>query len=172
MAQTSTEKYNMMTKPTVPKLIIKLSIPTIISMVVTGLYNTADTFFVGRISTEDTAAVGLVFAAMAIIQAFGFLCGQGSGTYLSQKLGAGEKKEAEEMAATGLLVSVILGLILAVVGNIYARPIAYLLGADELSIDKTIQYLRIILIGAPFMTSQFVINNQLRFQGSAIYAEL
>ena len=170
MAQTSTEKYNMMTKTTVPKLIIKLSIPTIISMVVTGLYNTADTFFVGRISTEDTAAVGLVFAAMAIIQAFGFLCGQGSGTYLSQKLGAGEKKEAEEMAATGLLVSVILGIILAVVGNIYARPIAYLLGADELSIDKTIQYLRIILIGAPFMTSQFVINNQLRFQGSAIYA--
>ena len=106
----------MYTICTAEKLIIKLSIPTIISMVVTGLYNTADTFFVGRISTEDTAAVGLVFAAMAIIQAFGFLCGQGSGTYLSQKLGAGEKKEAEEMAATGLLVSVILGIILAVVG--------------------------------------------------------
>ena len=152
-----------MTETPVPKLIIKLSIPTIISMLVTGFYNMADTFFVGRISTEDTAAVGLVFSVMAIIQAVGFFCGQGSGTYLSRKLGAGEKEEAEKMAATGFVTAVFLGIVLAVVGNIYANPIAYLIGADDTDIAKTIQYMRIILIGAPFMTSQFVVNNQLRF---------
>ena len=163
-------KYIMMTETPVPKLIIKLSIPTIISMLVTGFYNMADTFFVGRISTEDTAAVGLVFSVMAIIQAVGFFCGQGSGTYLSRKLGAGEKEEAEKMAATGFATAVFLGIVLAIVGNVYARPITYLIGAGDDDMVKTMQYLRIILIGAPFMTSQFVINNQLRFQGSAIYA--
>lgn len=164
------KKYIMMTETPVPKLITKLAIPTILSMLVTGFYNLADTYFVGKITTEDTAAVGLVFTLMAIIQAVGFFCGQGSGTFLSRMLGAGEKQKAEEMAATGFLLAAILGVLIAVFGNIYAHPLAYILGADAISVEKTVQYMRIILIGAPFMTCQFVINNQLRFQGSAIYA--
>ena len=170
MNNKSTDKYIMMTTMPVTKLILKLAFPTIISMLVTSLYSNADTFFVGKISTDDTAAVGLVFTVMAIIQAVGFFCGQGSGTYLSRMLGAGEKQKAEEMAATGFVVAAILGILIAFIGNIYANPIAYFLGADEKSIAQTESYLRIILIGAPFMTCQFVINNQLRFQGSAIYA--
>ena len=164
------KKYIMMTETPVPKLITKLAIPTILSMLVTGFYNLADTYFVGKITTEDTAAVGLVFPFMAIIQAVGFFCGQGSGTFLSRMLGSGEKQKAEEMAATGFLLAAILGVLITVLGNIYAHPLAYLLGADAGSVEKTVQYLRIILIGAPFMTCQFVVNNQLRFQGSAIYA--
>ena len=88
------KKYIMMTETPVPKLITKLAIPTILSMLVTGFYNLADTYFVGKITTEDTAAVGLVFTMMAIIQAVGFFCGQGSGTFLSRMLGAGEKQKA------------------------------------------------------------------------------
>ena len=164
------DKYIMMTTTPVPQLIVKLAIPTIISMLVTGFYNMADTFFVGKISTEDTASVSLVFSMMAFIQAVGFFCGQGSGTYLSRKLGAGEKEDAEKMAATGFVVAMILGIFISILGNVYARPIAYLLGADDVSITSTIAYMRIILLGAPFMTCQFVVNNQLRFQGSAIYA--
>lgn len=159
-----------MTETPVPKLITKLAIPTILSMLVTGFYNMADTYFVGKITTEDTAAVGLVFPLMAIIQAVGFFCGQGSGTFLSRMLGAGEKQKAEEMAATGFLLAAILGVLIIIFGNIYSHPLAYLLGADAASVEKTVQYLRIILVGAPFMTCQFVVNNQLRFQGSAIYA--
>ena len=170
MSDTQSAKYKMMTETPVPKLIVKLAIPTIISMLVTGLYNAADTFFVGKISKENTAAVGLVFTVMAMIQAVGFFCGQGSGTFLSRKLGAGERKEAEEMAATGFVVAAFLGVIIAVVCIIFAEPIAYFLGADKDSIVQTVSYLRIILLGAPFMTCQFVINNQLRFQGNAIYA--
>ena len=164
------KKYIMMTETPVPKLITKLAIPTILSMLVTGFYNMADTYFVGKITTEDTAAVGLVFPLMAIIQAVGFFCGQGSGTFLSRMLGAGEKQKAEEMAATGFLLAAILGVLIIIFGNIYSHPLAYLLGADAASVEKTVQYLRIILVGAPFMTCQFVVNNQLRFQGSAIYA--
>lgn len=170
MADTQSAKYKMMTETPVPKLIVKLAIPTVISMLVTGMYNMADTFFVGKISTEDTAAVSLVFSIMALIQAVGFFCGQGSGTYLSRRLGAGEKDKAEEMAATGFATAAILGVLITILGNVYAEPIAYFLGADDESIVQTVSYLRIILMGAPFMTCQFVVNNQLRFQGSAIYA--
>ena len=163
-------RYEYLTQTPVPQLITRLSVPTILSMLVTGIYNTADTFFVGRISTQATAAVGLVFSVMAVIQAIGFFCGQGSGTYLSRMLGAGKKQEAKEVAATGFALALILGVIVAIVGNVFARPLGYALGAGESTIADTLTYMRIILIGAPFMMSQFVINNQLRFQGSAVYA--
>lgn len=153
-----------------PKLIVKLAIPTIISMLVTGIYNTADTFFVGKISTQATAAVGLVFSVMAIIQALGFFCGHGSGNYLSRMLGAGNHREADEMASTGFAISMILGVAVAAAGLMFSDQIAHLLGATETTMKDTVDYMRIILLGAPFMMGQFVINNQLRFQGSAMYA--
>ena len=161
-----------MTETPVPKLILELAVPTILSMLVTGIYNTADTFFVGRISTQATAAVGLVFSVMAIIQAFGFLCGHGSGNYLSRMLGAGKMKEADEMASTGFAVSIIVGLAIMAAGLIFLDPFARCLGrgATAGTIAETKRYMRIILLGAPFMTGQFVVNNQLRFQGSAVYA--
>ena len=160
----------MLTETPIPQLILKLSVPTIISMLVTAFYNSADTYFVGRISTEATAAVGLVFAVMAIIQAMGFFCGQGSGNYISRMLGAGEKKEANNMATTGFALALILGTLVAIFGNIFVYDIARALGATENTMTDTVNYMRIILIGAPFMAGQFVINNQLRFQGSAFYA--
>ncbi|MBQ7557179.1 MAG: MATE family efflux transporter [Lachnospiraceae bacterium] len=141
-----------------------------ISMLVTGIYNTADTYFVGKISTQATAAVGLVFSVMAIIQALGFFCGHGSGNYLSRQLGSGNIREASEMASTGFAFALILGVTVTALGLIFIRPIAFLIGATETTLRDTIAYMRIILLGAPFMIGQFVINNQLRFQGNAIYA--
>lgn len=163
-------RRKLMTETPIPELIIKLSIPTIISMLVTAFYNSADTYFVGKISTEATAAVGLVFSVMAVVQAIGFFCGHGSGNYLSRMLGAGNKKEANEMASSGFALALVLGLIVAVVGNIFVDQIAGWLGATPTTMEDTKAYMRIILIGAPFMMGQFVINNQLRFQGSAMYA--
>ena len=159
-----------LTETPVPKLICTLAGPTILSMLVTGIYNSADTYFVGRISTQGTAAVGLVFSVMAIIQAMGFFCGQGSGNYLSRLLGAGERKKADEIAATGFVLALMLGVLLAVFGKLFVRPFADLLGATDSTREETVSYLRIILLGAPFMMGQCVINNQLRFQGSAFYA--
>lgn len=167
---TAEERFKLMTETPVSKLILRLSVPTIISMLVTALYNAADTFFVGRISTEATAAVGLAFSAMAIMQALGFFCGQGSGNYLSRMLGAGNQKEAEEMAATGLALSLILGIATGALAIIFIRPLVSFLGASENLIEETCSYLRIIMLGSPFMMAQFVLNNQLRYQGSAMYA--
>ena len=159
-----------MTETPIQRLIPTLAVPTVISMLVTGIYNSADTYFVGRISTQATAAVGLVFTVMALIQALGFFCGQGSANYLARLLGAGKKQEASEVAVMGFAMALVIGLILAVGGNLQAERIADWIGATSSARPDTVAYMRIILMGAPFMTCQFVINNQLRFQGSAMYA--
>ena len=164
------DRHTYLTQTPIPGLIWALAVPTIISMLVTGIYNTADTYFVGRISTEATAAVGLVFSVQAIIQALGFFCGHGSGNCLSRMLGAGRRQDAEEMAATGFALALGLGVIVAAVGNVFADTLADFIGATDASRADTMAYMRIILLGAPFMMGQFVINNQLRFQGSAMYA--
>ncbi len=170
MERRQTDRHEYLTQTPVPRLICTLAVPTVISMLVTGIYNSADTYFVGRISTQATAAVGLVFTVMAIIQALGFFFGQGSGTSLSRLLGAGKLREANEIAAVGFALSLLVGAAVAVGGNVFAEPLADLLGATDSARADTVAYLRIILLGAPFMMGQFVINNQLRFQGSAAYA--
>lgn len=166
----NSNRREMMTQTPVPQLILRMSVPTIISMLVTAIYNTADTFFVGKISTQATAAVGIVFTVMALVQAIGFFCGHGSGNYLSRMLGAGKHKEADEMASTGFALAIIIGIIIAVIGNLFVKDLSYLIGATSTTLEDTQNYMRIILLGAPFMIGQFVINNQLRFQGSAMYA--
>ena len=140
-------------------------------MLVTSFYNMADTFFVGQLkSNAATGAVGVVFSMMAIIQAVGFFFGQGSGTFISRALGEKNQKEAEEMAATGFYSSLAIGLVICIVGQIFLEPLAYLLGSTDTILPHTKAYLQVILLGAPWMTASFVLNNQLRFQGGAMYA--
>lgn len=169
-AMTRDERFRMLTEEPIPKVISTLAVPTVISMLVTAFYNAADTFFVGKISTESTASVGLVFSVMAIIQALGFLAGQGSGNYMSRQLGAGNSREAENMASTGLACGILIGLAVTILGLIFMTPIANILGATPTSIADTKAYMSIILLGAPAIIGSFVLNNQLRFQGSASYA--
>ena len=163
-------KHELLTETPIPKLVWKLAIPTIISMLVTGIYNTADTYFVGQISTEATAAVGLVFTVMAIIQSLGFFCGHGSGNCLSRLLGAGKKEEADEIAVTGFALALGIGTVLGLLGILFSDTLADFIGATENSRRLTVEYMQVILLGAPLMVGQFVINNQLRFQGSAMTA--
>ena len=165
------DKYRQMTEPPVSRLICKLAVPCIISMLVTSFYNMADTYFVGMLkSNAATGAVGVVFSMMAIIQAVGFFFGQGSGNYISRELGRKNYQEASNMAATGFYSAMVTGLIICILGQIFLEPLAYLLGSTETILPYTEEYLRVILLGAPWMTSSLVLNNQLRFQGSASYA--
>ena len=164
------EKIAYMLKEPVPHLVCQMAVPTIISMLVTSFYNMADTFFVGKINTQATAAVGVVFSVMALIQACGFFFGHGSGNFISRKLGAGEFEEANIMAATGFFSAFLVGILLGAAGLFFLTPLAKVLGSTPTILPYTKDYLRIILIGCPFIMSSFVLNNQLRFQGSASYA--
>jgi putative MATE family efflux protein len=162
-------KFHQMTEAPVHKLIVSLAIPTIFSMLITSFYNTADTFFVSKINTSATAAVGVTFACMAIIQALGFFFGHGSGNYVSRKLGAQEFNDANIMASTGFFLAFITGVILAIPTEFFLTEIVTALGSTPTIVPYAKDYLRIIIIGAPIMMSSLVMNNQLRFQGSAAY---
>lgn len=164
------ERFQYMTETPVKRLIPALAVPTIISMLVTTFYNMADTFFVGKLSTAATGAVGVVFSFMAILQAVGFMFGQGSGTYISQKLGEKRIKEAAMMCATGFYSSLITGIIIMILGLIFLEPLSRILGATDTILPYAKAYLSIILLGSPAVTSSLVLNNQLRYQGSAMYA--
>lgn len=170
MKQKNIDKYTLMTTAPVPRLIGSLAVPTIISMLITSFYVMADTYFVGKINTQSTAAVSISFSVMAIIQAFGFFFGHGSGNYISRKLGAREYQSAEKMASTGFFCAFIAGTLITVFGLIFLSPICKALGSTSTILPYSETYLGIILLGAPFMASSLVLNNQMRFQGNAVYA--
>lgn len=165
-------KHDKMTKQPVEKLIVKLAIPTIVSMLVSSFYNLVDTVFVGRLEDENsTAAVSVVFSLMAIIQAFGFFCGHGSGNYISRALGRKETEKAERMAATGFFLAGGIGALILLFGLLFLEPFALLLGSKEgAMLVHTEKYMFYILIAAPVMCMSLVLNNQLRYQGNAVYA--
>ena len=167
---TQAEKQHMMATAPIPGLIARLSVPTIISMLITSFYNMADTFFVGKLGTSATAAVGVVFPLMSIIQALGFLFGHGSGNSVSRKLGAQKIDEAEHLASCGFFSSLVCGLFILIGGQLFLEPLSRILGSTDTILPYTKQYLSVILIGAPYMTASLTMNNLLRFQGSAFYA--
>ena len=164
------ERFVMMTESPVRQLVMKMAGPTIISMMVTALYNIIDAFFVGHISTEATAGVGVSFAYMTFINAIGFFFGHGSGNYISTALGAKKYGDAEKMAATGFFSSMGMGAIAAVVGMFFLSPLSRMMGATPDIVPYSNDYLLFILIGTPFMMSSLTLNNQLRLQGNARYA--
>lgn len=154
----------------VNRLIPRLAVPTIISMLVTSIYNMADTFFVSQIGTSASGAVGIIFSAMAMIQAVGFTLGMGSGNNISRALGNREEERASVLAATAFFTAGTIGLLFLLFGMLFSRQMVYFLGATETIAPYAQDYARYILIAAPFMMCSFVMNNILRAQGSAMLA--
>lgn len=165
-------KYIKMTTEPIERLISKLAIPTIISMLVTSFYNLADTLFVRQLENDSmVAAVGIIMPLMSIIQAFGFFCGHGSANYISRAFGRRDYKSAEKMAATGFGCAVLVGLFISVFGLILREPLVVLLGAKTPdTVRESLSYMFYILLATPFMMGAIVMNNQLRMQGNAFFA--
>ena len=167
---TKEEKYRQMIETPVNRLIPRLAIPTIISMLVTSIYNMADTFFVSQLSTSASGAVGVMFSAMSMIQAIGFTLGMGSGNHISRSLGNRDEERAGVFAATAFYTAAIIGVGILAVGTLFSRQLVFFLGATETIAPYAQDYARYILIGAPFMMTSFVMNNILRSQGNAVFA--
>ena len=164
------EKFKQMTETPIRPLIIRLAVPTVISNLISTIYNAADTFFIGLISTSASAAVGVAFSLQAIIQAIGFFFGQGSGTTVSKDLGKHDIKDAEIIASTGFFSSFFLSFFIMIPGLIFLEPLAIFLGSTETILPYANDYMLYILLGSPFMCSSLVLNNQLRFQGYSFYS--
>ena len=167
------EKRRQMMEAPVEGLICRLAVPCIISMMITAFYNLADTFFVGMLhSNSATGAVGIAFSLMAIIQAIGFFFGHGVGNYVSRELGRQNRDGALEMAATGFCLVLVCSTVIALLCQLFLTPLVRLLGSTETILPYAREYVRIILIGMPWMCTSLLLNNLLRFQGSAIYSML
>ena len=164
------DNFTFLTSAPVHRVILTMAVPTIISMLVTSVYNIVTTFYVGRISTQATAAVGVAFPIMSIIQAVGFTFGQGSGNYISRELGAQRHDNASRMASTGFFSAVCMGVVLCVIGLLLLEPLVLLLGSTPTVLPYAKRYLAFILLAMPFMCGALCLNNQMRFQGNAAYA--
>lgn len=160
-------QYRLMTQSSVKPLIIRLAIPTIITMMVTSLYNMADTYFVSQLGKSASGAVGVVFSLMAIIQALGFTLGMGSGSVVSRALGVKDYQKASRFASAALLASIVLGVALTIGGCIFIDPLMSMLGATPTVLPYARSYASYILYGAPIMAASFVLNNLLRSEGKA-----
>jgi len=163
-------QYKEMTETSVEKLILRLSVPTIISMLVTNIYNMADTFFVGKLGTSASAAIGIVFSLMTINQALGFMCGHGCGSNISRKLGNKQGDAAIKFASTGFFMSLFLGVLIMIIGIIFMEPLLRIMGSTDTIMPYAKSYGICILLSAPFMTGSCVLNNVLRYEGKASLA--
>lgn len=165
----SNKQYEKMMFTPVPKLIISLSIPTIISMMVTNLYNLVDTAFVGTINTSASGAVGIVFGFMAILQAIGFTFGQGSGSIISRMLGAKDSENASKVASTSLCCSFIVAVVVCIICALNLDGLITLLGSTSTIAPYAKTYISFILAVGPLCCISFTINNILRYEGRAFY---
>ncbi len=163
-------QYKKMTETPIPNLILRLGIPTTISMLITSVYNMADTFFVGKYGNSASGAVGVVFGLMAVIQAFGFMFGQGAGSLSSRALGSKETEKASRYTSTGFFAAMLAGVLIAVFGLLFLDPFMRLLGSTETILPYARDYAVYILLAAPFMCSSCVLNNVLRFEGQAAFS--
>lgn len=170
LAEKNMEQYRLMTETPVSRLIIRLGIPTTISMLVTNIYNMADTYFVGTLGTSASGAVGVVFGLMAIIQACGFTFGHGAGSIISRRLGAKDNGTANLVASASFFSAIIVGGIITALGLLLSDPFLRLLGSTDTILPFARSYAFWILLASPLMTASFVLNNILRYEGKAALA--
>ena len=163
-------KFRKMTETPIPRLVISLGIPTTISMLITNIYNMADSYFVSQISLSAGGATSIVFGIMSILQAFGFMFGHGAGSKVSRLLGEKRVDKASSFATTGFFYSLACGILISALGLLFLEPLMRLLGSTDTILPYSKEYGMWILIAAPAMTSSCVLNNILRYEGMASLA--
>ena len=161
-------QFDKMTSTPVSKLVVTLSVPTIISMLITNIYNLVDTAFVGQLGNAASGAVGIIFGFMAVLQAIGFMFGNGSGSMISRLLGAKNEEQASQIASTAFFGSLFFGTLVSVCCTFVLRPLVIFLGSTETIAPYAQTYISYILIAAPFITASFTMNNILRYEGKAM----
>ena len=168
---TNAEKhYTKMTETPVAKLILNLGIPTTISMLITNIYNMADTYFVGTLGESAQAATGVLFTVQAIMQGIAFMFGHGGGTFISRALADKNTKEATKYISSAFFMGALIGLMITVLGLTFLDPLVRFLGSTETIVPHAKDYGTWILLASPFIICSFILNNGLRYEGKAFYA--
>lgn len=160
-------QYEIMTEIPVEKLVFLLGVPSTVSMLISHIYNAVDTYFVGRLGTSASGAVGIVFGIMAFLQAFAFMYGQGAGNIISRLLGSKNEEKANVVASTAIIGSFSTGIIISVAGIICIRPLLFLMGSTDTIYPFAKSYALWIFATAPFIMCSLTLNNLFRYQGKS-----
>ena len=164
------QHYKKMTQTPVPALILRLGIPTTISMLVTSIYNMADTYFVGTLGPSAQAATGVLFTLQAIIQGIAFMLGHGSGTFISKELANRDTDAASMYISSSFFIGGFAGTIILAVGMVFLTPMVRFLGSTETILPYAVDYGFWVLASCPFLICSMILNNALRYEGCAFYA--
>ena len=164
------QHYQKMTQTPVAKLILNLGIPTTVSMLITNIYNMADTYFVGTLGESAQAATGVLFTVQAILQGIAFMLGHGGGTFISRSLADKNTEEATKYISSAFFAGSFIGLVITVLGLAFLEPLVRFLGSTETIVPHAKDYGMWILLAAPFIICSFILNNGLRYEGKAFYA--
>ena len=164
------QHYVKMTETPVAKLILKLGIPTTISMLITNIYNMADTYFVGTQGESAQAATGVLFTVQAVMQGIAFMLGHGGGTFIARYLADKNIREASKYISTSFFTGGIVGCLIMVLGLIFLEPLVLFLGSTRTILPHAMDYGFWILLASPFIICSFILNNGLRYEGKAFYA--
>ncbi len=172
MSRTASQEaeYRRMTETSVTRLVLSLSVPTMLSQMISSIYNMADTYFVTSLGDSAVGAVSIVYALQSIIQAVGFGLAMGAGSLVSRHLGEKDSEGASKYASCAFFSAFFFGLLLTGVCLIDLGGMLRLFGSTETILPYAMEYAFIILLGAPLMCSSFIINNVLRAEGKAMLA--
>ena len=168
---TSAEKhYQKMTQTPASRLVLQLGIPTTVSMLITSIYNMADTYFVGSIGPSAQAATGVLFTLQAIIQGLGFMYGQGCGTFISKELARRDTDSASVYISSTLFAGFLTGMCILLCGMLFRQPLVLFLGSTQTILPHAMDYCLWVLLACPLVICSLILNNGLRFEGKSLYA--
>ena len=164
------QQYRKLVMTPVEKLIPRLAVPTIFSMMITMIYNLVDAYFVGKLGTSASAAIGVVLGVQSIFQAFGFMMGHGAGSQISVRLGEGDRDAADRLFSTAFFHALVISVIVGVLGLIGLEPLMRLMGSTDTILPFSKNYGFYILISGPALVGSCVLNNVMRYEGRAVLA--
>ena len=159
-------KYRMLKEP-IPKVITIMAIPSIIAFLINSIYSLADTYFVSSLGNSATAAVSVNSSLDMFIMMAGSFVAIGANSYIARLLGAKNEAKASKVFSTAWVTAIIFGSIILAIGALFTEPLVRLLGATDTCVNYSIDYATYVLLVAPFMAANFVMNQSLRAEGAA-----
>jgi len=170
---TQDERVELMRSARISKALITLTIPAIIGLLVTAVYNLVDTLFIGFLNDiASIAASAIMFPIMLLVNGVGSTFGMGSASVISRRLGEKNEQEAKKTSATGFYTTLLIGLFFVIVGNIFLEKLLSLFGASSTVMPRAIEYGRLIISGSIFQILNIYMNNMLRSEGAAKYSSI
>lgn len=166
MSETISKENELATAP-VGQLVVKFAVPSVISLVVTQLYNIIDQIFIGNgVGYLGNGATNVVFPITVVAHGLAMLLGCGCAAFLNLRLGEGHQKDAEKGVGNSLSLLVLLAIILPIICYIFVTPLVQLFGATETILPYALDYGKVIILGFPFVILYTGLNQIIRADGS------